>query len=142
MVTSKEHGIGQSSTLWNCKDKQPWFFDRSFRNSGFDISYFTYFIYFLSINDFLFQVRKSEREYPTLLHVAAKLGLKHLFNALKTYPGYQVAICMKNKDDRTASQLALREGHIEIAATIMPDNISAIQSEDLAPESNFHWNVS
>ncbi|XP_048762332.2 B-cell scaffold protein with ankyrin repeats-like isoform X3 [Ostrea edulis] len=73
--------------------------------------------------------KQSTREFPTLLHVAAKLGLKQLCEALKKYPGYQAACSMKNKNDKTASQIALHQGHIDIAANIQPsENFLAFET--------------
>ncbi|XP_061182369.1 uncharacterized protein LOC133190696 [Saccostrea echinata] len=90
----------------------------------------------LDFRDYIWK-KKSAREFPTLLHVAAKLGLKLLCEALKKYPGYQAAVCMKNKNDKTASQIALSEGHTDIAANIQPpENFAMFQSDDSEPIGN------
>lgn len=75
---------------------------------------------------------KSSREYPTLLHIAAKLGLKQFCSTLQKFPGYQAAVCMKNKHNKTASQIALHAGHTDLASNIQPpENFAIFQDKDV-----------
>lgn len=79
---------------------------------------------------------KSSREYPTLLHIAAKLGLKQFCSILKKFPGYQAALGIKNKHNKTASQIALHAGHTDLASNIQPpENFAMFQDKDV--QSNY-----
>lgn len=79
---------------------------------------------------------KSSREYPTLLHIAAKLGLKQFCSTLKKFPGYQAALGIKNKHNKTASQIALHAGHTDLASNIQPpENFAMFQDKDV--QSNY-----
>lgn len=89
---------------------------------------------------FPLKAKKSTREYPTLLHIAAKLGLKQLCSALQKFPGYQAAVGMKNKQDKTASQIALHAGHTDLASNIQPpENFAMFQEKDV--QSNCYSNL-
>lgn len=80
--------------------------------------------------------KKSSREYPTLLHIAAKLGLKQFCSTLQKFPGYQAAVCMKNKHNKTPSQIALHAGHTDLASNIQPpENFAIFQDKDV--QSNY-----
>lgn len=71
-----------------------------------------------------------------MLHIAAKLGLKQFASALQKFPGYQAAVCIKNKQDKTASQIALHAGHTDLASNIQPpENFAMFQDKDV--QSNY-----
>ncbi|XP_061182368.1 B-cell scaffold protein with ankyrin repeats-like [Saccostrea echinata] len=60
----------------------------------------------------------SESELPTILHFAAKYGLRRFCETLMRYPGYKAARLIKNKDDRTPSEIALLAGHSALSEQI------------------------
>ncbi|GFY75200.1 phosphoinositide 3-kinase adapter protein 1 [Trichonephila inaurata madagascariensis] len=60
----------------------------------------------------------STKEFPTLLHFAARYGLFCLVKELLDCPGAQTAATLKNSGGLIPTQIANREGHNKVAALL------------------------
>lgn len=74
------------------------------------LSYF-YFVLFFCYRNSIYMFSLGDEEYPTLLHFAARCGLKKLTWALLECIGAVQAIYVRNINGLTALQLAEQNGH-------------------------------
>nr|XP_006126969.1 B-cell scaffold protein with ankyrin repeats [Pelodiscus sinensis] len=76
------------------------------------------------------QANSHLEELPTLLHCAAKFGLKNLANLLLQCPEASQACRIANKRGENPAHIARNHGHRELQKIIQELSINAINSED------------
>ncbi|XP_076327864.1 uncharacterized protein LOC143234398 isoform X2 [Tachypleus tridentatus] len=76
---------------------------------------------------------KSDDELPTLLHFAARYGLKELTSVLVESPGAEKACCLFNGRGLLPDHMARLEGHNEIADILESFKESLEQKDPMSP---------
>ena len=61
---------------------------------------------------------RSKESTPTILHLAAKYGLKELSSKLIDLPHAKLANCISNKDNRLPSEIAKDSGYDELGIVL------------------------
>ncbi|XP_039613904.1 B-cell scaffold protein with ankyrin repeats-like [Polypterus senegalus] len=80
-------------------------------------------------------VGNDSEELPTLLHFAAKNGLRNLSTLLLQCPGAEIAIKMTNKNGESPVQLAEKNNHAQLK-TVLEDMLIKLEcTEDHVDES-------
>lgn len=67
---------------------------------------------------FLVPEKKSHKEYPTLLHFAAKHNLNEFCNTLMQYPDSRFALKVKNSENKAPYELARLNGNMDLASKV------------------------
>ncbi|XP_046569632.1 phosphoinositide 3-kinase adapter protein 1-like isoform X2 [Haliotis rubra] len=74
---------------------------------------------------------KREQDSPTLLHVAARFGLKELCTSIRDTPVGKLASKIKNRDGLTPADIALKFQHIRLSENLREPSIAQTEREML-----------
>ncbi|XP_067670885.1 phosphoinositide 3-kinase adapter protein 1-like isoform X2 [Haliotis asinina] len=79
---------------------------------------------------------KRDQESPTLLHVAARFGLKELCRSIRDTAVGKLACKIKNRDGLTPADIALKFQHIRLSETLREPSQLQRQKETLEVEQD------